>query len=202
MPRHAITRSRARRASGQRARLVPPLLGAAVACALTACDPYYSYRHRQVLRPAPAAECVASALRSSPLVAVVAADSTSAAPKSRAEQRFIIAIRDSTKRGGHWDVWLEQEPDSAEASAVSLTYGFMSYDTPRDAARTRLDSLSRALLVEVKGACAPASPDTLECRVSGLGSGRMRCGADAALVGGVDRFDVRLGRWFEQENLE
>src|SRR5689334_18668231 len=69
--------------------------------ALTGCDPLFAMQFRQSLAPRPEENCLATALRASPLAAVVWPDSTH-------RGSYIVTVRDSLWPGGAWQVHVDQ----------------------------------------------------------------------------------------------
>jgi len=141
--------------------------------AFTACDPLFSTQYRQPIAPITADQCVETALRSSPLVAIVSRDKD---PDSRdVTSSYHIVVRDSATAGGEWDgqAAREQKGDSAW---VRLSYQYMGFATPPRSDRARWESEAYEILESVRARCAPEAPSAVTCRAGGgLGGQRGAC---------------------------
>jgi hypothetical protein len=140
------------------------LLALGLISAAGACDPVAALDVRQSLRPAPAADCVAAALASSPLVANVRPRGSSA------PGTYDIALRDSAMASAGRSARVELTGASPDSSQLALTFrlpGEMTWTVGAGEAR-HLAGLGRAIARAVQTACAPGSPGEASCRISGM----------------------------------
>jgi hypothetical protein len=139
------------------------ILGVVALAGTAGCDIAFATQYRQTLRPAPALDCVAAALKSSPVVASFAplrADELG--PRGPG---FRIVLRDTLAAGWPTAVTREALPDSS--ARVIVTYTYMGFAAPSPKARNQWDISARQLLTAMRAACAPMAADTVECLESG-----------------------------------
>jgi hypothetical protein len=153
------------------------ILSTALLTGLAGCDPSYGFQYRQTLRPAPAEDCVTSALGASSLVASVT-------PAARGplyivhEPGLQVTLRDTSAKGGTWTAYVTRVPLSDSVARVAVTYAFMNYSPPSAAQVQRWATLAGELLASVRVACAQqAVPSLVECRRMGPVIGKRSCSA-------------------------
>ena len=147
------------------------------AFALAGCDPIFSTQYRQPLAPLSADQCVESALRSSPLVAIVNRVRNEGA--RNVTSLYHIVVRDSATVGGDWDgeAAREQRGDSAW---VRVSYAYPGFATPRKSDRARWEGQAHEILESVRARCAPEVPSAITCKAAGgLGGQRGACSTRA-----------------------
>ena len=143
-----------------------------VLIAVSGCDPLFTMQFRQSLAPRPEENCLAAALRASPLAAVVWPDSTH-------RGRYIVTVRDSLWPGGAWQVHVDQG-GARDSTWVDASYSYMGYATPPRAVRARWAGQARDILDTVRVRCSPAVPLDVHCRNIGfIGGQRGACVAPA-----------------------
>ena len=157
-----------------------------VIAASNACDPLAGVSVRRSLVPAPAQDCVRTALAGSPLAASVVPpsdlplDDVPAARSNPPPAVYLLQVRDSIARGGLREARLTVGSDSAQSAtlAVDFMQPGMTFTLGRDEAR-HLATIGSQLTSMVRAACAPGSPDDETCRIQGFGPTR-RCHAEQA----------------------
>jgi hypothetical protein len=140
------------------------------------CDPLFTMQFRQALAPAPEESCIAAALRSSPLAAVVWQDT---AARHR-EGGYVVTVRDSLVPGGAWQLHVEQggKPGSVW---VQASYSYPGFATPPRDVRARWAAQARVLLDGVRARCGAAAPLDVRCHNVGfIGGQRGACVAPSS----------------------
>lgn len=148
--------------------------GALLVAVITACDPWFGTQYRQALAPTPRLDCIATALRTSAVVDKVT-------PLRRGDYGtgkdvgFWIALRDTAGLGiPRATVTLASAPEVA--GHVTVTYVYMGYDQISLAQRQYWAALAHQLLGTIRSACAPNSPQAVECHGTGaIGGQRGAC---------------------------
>jgi len=135
---------------------------------LVACDPIFATQYRQTLAPMPTSTCVGAALAASPAVATVG-------PLSGNEfgtdgPGFRVALRDSL--AGPWPTTVTSRAMPDSTLRVTLTYTYLGIASPTATQRQRMALVARQLLATARAACAPASPDSVECHGAGVLGGQ------------------------------
>jgi hypothetical protein len=137
----------------------------------SACDPNAGVYIRQQLAPAPAADCVRTALLSSPLIAAVTPLSSPAAPR----YSYRVDLRDSTLAGPARSVTVTLANDTAatvaQLSVSVLRRGEMTFTMGSERAQYYAMLASQVADV-VRAACAPGAPEKVSCRIEGFGPSR------------------------------
>jgi hypothetical protein len=139
------------------------VLAVALIASASGCDVAFARQYGQTLKPAPALDCLSAALSASPDVA-------SAKPLNPDElgprgPGFKIVLRDTLAAGWPTAITRVALPDSS--ARVIVTYTYMGFAAPSPRTVTQWEISARKVLGAVKTTCAPASPDTVECRVTG-----------------------------------
>jgi hypothetical protein len=136
-----------------------------------ACAPSASIAVRQSLRPAPAFDCVAAALAASPRVVMVMPSKP-----TPTEGHFGVILRDSLARGGptvaNVTYFVGWGAGQDSLSAVEVKFAWTAQ--PGDEEKRHRASLGRALLAELRAACAPDATGSVECVEQGAGRDRSR----------------------------
>ncbi|MFL5540800.1 MAG: hypothetical protein ACJ8J0_17545 [Longimicrobiaceae bacterium] len=125
---------------------------------VAACDPLYTLEVRQALRPAPAAECVARAVRHSPLVA----DMRPSDRRSGGETFYVI-LRDSAGAGAHWNGRVSRDAVGDTAGVLNVGYTWLGYARPGLEEAVKMEAAATALFTELRAACSPSAPAEAQC---------------------------------------
>ena len=134
-----------------------------VSVIIDACDPVAAVYVRQSMRPAPSADCVATALASSTLVSRVD-------PARSAAGDYTIEVRDSTARTGSRPALVEVTTAAADSARLRVIFHLrakMTWDVGAEESH-RLGRLASAIARTIQAGCAPGSPSTVSCRVEGM----------------------------------
>ena len=138
-----------------------------------ACDPIAGITVRQRLSPAPASNCVRSALTALPLVDnVIPGDLLAGRERGYA---LSIGLRDSVGRAGvpmppRLEM-IELTPDTMELRLRIDYFGQTTWNL--DSAKVgRLINMARPMTRAIHDTCAPSSQPTPICRVDGAGRSR------------------------------
>ena len=150
-------------------------LGTVLVAGVAGCDPWFGTQYRQALAPAPTLDCIAAALGASPVVATVTRLRPGEALGTGKEEGFQVALRDTTDRTSTpATVTLASAPDVA--GRVTVTYTYMGYYDIPVAYRQHWAALAHQVLGAVRAACAPNSPEAVECHGTGaIGGQRGAC---------------------------
>jgi hypothetical protein len=142
-------------------------LASAVSAVLAACDPLAGVTVTRTLSPAPAPQCVSTALRASPLV--LRADSVDVARFERRQgvvQAFVLTLPDSVGRLPDPALRAETRGDSTRLEITAQWLGTINeYPAPD---RQLFANTAARVLTGVTAACAPLSPGDVRCREFGL----------------------------------
>ena len=137
----------------------------------SACDPIAGVYVRQQLAPAPAVDCVRTALESAPFIAAVAPSGFPSPPR----YSYRVDLRDSTVGGPTRSATVTLANDTAATAAqlsVSvLRRGEMTFTM--GAKRAQYYAMLASQVADVvRAACAPGAPAKLSCRIEGFGPSR------------------------------
>jgi hypothetical protein len=130
---------------------------------LPGCDPAYTLGVRTQLSPAPTASCIEAALR---------ADSGRMVLRSTGSDSAGFVISHIHGRGAGVRSGASLQVDWAGDSAKVLRLQYSWLGTARNvplADQRQMLSEGSALLAEIRGACAPASPAPVQCFTRGFG---------------------------------
>ena len=146
-------------------------LGVASLVLTSACDPIAGVYVRQQLTPAPAAECVRTALASSPLIAAVTPVGSPSPPR----YSYRVDVRDSTladpPRSATVTLANDAVTTGAQLSVSVLQRGQMTFTMGSESAQYYAMLASQVADV-VRAACAPGAPMKVSCRIEGFGPSR------------------------------
>lgn len=129
----------------------------AVALALTTCVD--SLRVHRSLAPAPAADCVQTALARSPHVRDV-----SVLPREDSDVSYGIRIWDPQAPDSLWRAGVHLVRARDSAAVITITFTWIPDYRPRNQSeRQRVQRLATALLTEVTARCAPGTTAPITC---------------------------------------
>ena len=137
----------------------------------SACDPIAGVYIRQQLAPAPAADCVRTALASSPLITAVTPLGSPAAPR----YSYSVDLRASSVGGPTRSATVTLANDTtatgAQLTVSVLQRGEMTFTMGSENAKYYAMLASEVADV-VRAACAPGAPEKVACRIEGFGPSR------------------------------
>jgi hypothetical protein len=153
-------------------RFHPSVVGLVIITTAIGCDPVFATNYRQTLHPAPALDCIAQALGTSPVVGTVRPLQKSETGKDGAG--FQVTLRDTSARYITWNAVVTRRSVTDSAARVTVTYSYMGFPSMHE--RQQWATFAHQVLGAVRTTCAPNAPDAVECHASGsLGGQRGAC---------------------------
>ena len=125
---------------------------------IASCDPVVLLDARRVLRPAPATDCVRSALASSP-------DLSWVSPQSHEGRRdFQVTLRAATPWAGlrYATIYRAPSADSTDVWTMNFSWGGRWRPPPADEEQAAT-AVAKRVFAQIRAACAPDAPATIEC---------------------------------------
>lgn len=125
----------------------------ALTSATRACDPGETIQVQSTLRPVPVTGCIDSTVSASPLVSEV----------TSGDGRPLVILRDAPPETPGGTMWVRALGDSAAQLSLGFLWIPNVYNLP-DSTQRWIARQATILMIAIRAACAPESPDDMNCK--------------------------------------